>query len=118
MGAARLDLGSGGSGDGGGGLLLWGRALRFTQTATQGTQLKANPNSLGGVGPALQGAPERISCPRSTAHTCQPRTKSLNLLFSSSRRKWPPTPGFLPGKSRGRRAWRAWSMGLQRVRHD
>lgn len=48
MGAALLDLGSGSSGGNGGGLLLWGRALRFTQTATQGTQLKANPNSLGG----------------------------------------------------------------------
>ena len=44
VGTARLDLGSGGSG---GGLLLWGRALRFTQTTTQGTLLKADPNSLG-----------------------------------------------------------------------
>ena len=69
----------------------------------RGPSLRPTPTPWG-VGPALQGAPERISCPRSTAHTCQPRAKSLNLLFSSSRRKWPPTPGFLPGKSHGQKS--------------
>ena len=92
VGAARLDLGSGGSG---GGLLLWGRALRSPRPPPRGPCLRPTPTPWG-VGPALQGAPERTSCPRSTAHMCQPRARSLNLLFSSPRRKWPPTPGFLP----------------------
>ena len=35
------------------------------------------------------------------------------------RRKWLPTPVFLPGNSMDRGVWRAiQSMGLQRVRHD
>ena len=47
-------------------------------------------------------------------------------LFTSLhwRRKWQPTPVFLPGESQGRgipRPWEAWwlpSMGSQRVRHN
>ena len=34
------------------------------------------------------------------------------------RRQWHPTPVLLPGKSHGRRAWWAMSMGSLRVRHD
>ena len=51
------------------------------------------------MGPGLQGAPERISCPRSAAYRCRLKATSFSLLFSSPRRKWPPTPGSLPGKS-------------------
>ena len=34
------------------------------------------------------------------------------------RRKWQPTPVFLPGKSHGQRSLGAQSMGSQRVRQD
>ena len=35
------------------------------------------------------------------------------------RRKWQPTPIFLPGKSHGQREpGGLWSIGLQRVEHD
>ena len=34
------------------------------------------------------------------------------------RRKWQPTPVFLPGKSHGRRSLEGYSMGLQRVGDD
>ena len=34
------------------------------------------------------------------------------------RRKWQPTPVFLPGRSHGQRSLAGYSMGLQRIRHD
>jgi len=34
------------------------------------------------------------------------------------RRKWQPTPVFLPGKSPGQRSLEGWLMGLQRVGHN
>ena len=34
------------------------------------------------------------------------------------RRKWQPTPVFLPGKSRGQGAWWAAVYGVTRVRHN
>ena len=34
------------------------------------------------------------------------------------RRKWQPTPLFLPGKSHGQESGGLWSIGLQRVVHD
>ena len=46
-------------------------------------------------------------------------TTSLSLFtFMHWRRKWQPTPVFLPGESQGRGAWWLPSMGLHRVRHD
>ena len=44
---------------------------------------------------------------------------SLSLFtFMHWRRKWQPTPVFLPGESQGREAWWLPSMGSHRVRHD
>ena len=44
---------------------------------------------------------------------------SLSLFtFMHWRRKWQPTPVFLPGESQGRRAWWAAVYGKHRVRHD
>ena len=44
---------------------------------------------------------------------------SLSLFtFMPWRRKWQPTPVFLPGESQGREPGGLPSMGLQRVRHD
>ena len=44
---------------------------------------------------------------------------SLSLfIFMHWRRKWQPTPVFLPGESQGWGAWWLPSMGLHRVRHD
>ena len=45
---------------------------------------------------------------------------SLSLLtFMHWRRKWQPTPVFLPGESQGRGSLVGWrSMGSHRVRHD
>jgi len=34
------------------------------------------------------------------------------------RRKWQPTPAFLPGKSHGQRSLVGYSHGIARVRHD
>ena len=34
------------------------------------------------------------------------------------RRKWRPTPAFLPGESHGQRSLATGFMGLQSVRHD
>ena len=34
------------------------------------------------------------------------------------RRKWHPTPGFLPGESQGQRSLTLQSIGSHRVRHD
>ena len=46
-------------------------------------------------------------------------TTSLWLFtFKHWRRKWQPTPGFLPGKSHGQRSPLGHSMGSQRVWHD
>ena len=47
-------------------------------------------------------------------------TTSLSLFtFMHSRRKWQPTPVFLPGESQGRgQPGGLLSMGLHRVRHD
>ena len=44
---------------------------------------------------------------------------SLSLFtFMHWRRKWQPTPVFLPGESQGREAWWAAVYGWHRVRHD
>ena len=44
---------------------------------------------------------------------------SLSLFtFMHWRRKWQPTPVFLPGESQGREAWWAAIYGLHRVGHD
>ena len=43
---------------------------------------------------------------------------SLSLFTLHWRRKWQPTPVFLPGESQGRGAWWAVSMGWHRVGHD
>ena len=44
---------------------------------------------------------------------------SLSLFtFLHWRRKWQPTPVFLPGESQGREAWWAAIYGLHRVRHN
>ena len=44
---------------------------------------------------------------------------SLSLFtFMHWRRKWHPTPVFLPGESQGRGAWWAAVMGSHRVGHD
>ena len=40
------------------------------------------------------------------------------VTFLHWRRKWQPTPVFLPGESQGRGAWWAASMGSHRVGHD
>ena len=37
---------------------------------------------------------------------------------TSWRRKWQPTPVFLPGKSHGQRSWQATVHGLARVGQD
>ena len=43
---------------------------------------------------------------------------SLSLFtFMHWRRKWQPTPAFLPGESQGRGAWWVSPMGSHRVRH-
>ena len=41
-----------------------------------------------------------------------------SILCFYWRRKWQPTPVFLPGKSYGQRSLAGQSMGLQRVGHD
>ena len=41
-----------------------------------------------------------------------------SFLIHSWRRKWQPTPVFLPGQSHGRGAWWATVHGVQRVGHD
>ena len=44
---------------------------------------------------------------------------SLSLFtFMHRRRKWLPTPVFLPGESQGRKAWWAAVYGSHRVGHD
>ena len=53
---------------------------------------------------------------RIVRHDC---ATSLSLFtFMHWRRKWQPTPVFLPGESQGRGAWWLPSMGSHRVRHD
>lgn len=56
-----------------------GTCPQITQTTTQGTLLKANPNSLG-VGPALQGAP---GLPQEHSSHVPVKSQITNLLFSS-----------------------------------
>ena len=48
----------------------------------------------------------------------QTQLSDLAFTFMHWRRKWQPTPVFLPGESQGRGAWWLLSMGSHRVRHD
>ena len=52
---------------------------------------------------------------RDKEFTCQCKRHGFNPWVRKIpwRRKWQPTPVFLPGKSHGQR-----SLGLQKVRHD
>ena len=45
-------------------------------------------------------------------------TSLLIFTFMHWRRKWQPTPVFLPGESQGWGAWWAASMGSHRIRHN
>ena len=51
------------------------------------------------------------------SHSRVPAFVLVSLLSLSWRRKWQPTPVFLPGESRGQRSWRAAVRGV-RVGHD
>ena len=46
------------------------------------------------------------------------RLKQLNMHAVDWRRKWQPTPVFLPGESQGQEPGGLPSMGLHRVGHD
>ena len=52
--------------------------------------------------------------------SCQRRGLGLDPWIGKTplRRKWHPTPVFLPGESHGQRAWQARVHGVTRVRHD
>ena len=50
--------------------------------------------------------------------TMQETRFDLRVGKISSRRKWQPTPVFLPGKSHGERSLAGYSVGSQRVKHD
>ena len=43
---------------------------------------------------------------------------TFTFHFHALRRKWPPTPVFLPGESQGREPGGLLSMGSYRVGHD
>ena len=45
-------------------------------------------------------------------------TSLSHFTFMHWRRKWQPTPVFLPGDSHGQRSLAGWSTGPQRVGHD
>jgi len=45
-------------------------------------------------------------------------TRNLSAAKIPWRRKWQPTPVFLPEKSHGRAAWQVTVRRSQRVRHD
>ena len=64
------------------------------------------------------GAPKWLS---SKEHACQCRRRGFSRWVRKIpwRRKWQPTPVFLPGKSRGQRSLEGYSpWGCKRVRHD
>ena len=48
----------------------------------------------------------------------QTRLSDFTFTFMNWRRKWQPTPVFLPGESQGREPGGLPSMGLHRVGHD
>ena len=49
----------------------------------------------------------------------QTQLSNFTFTFMHGRRKWQPTPAFLPGEPQGREEpGRLLSMGLHRVRHD
>ena len=53
--------------------------------------------------------------------TCQCRTRGFDSWVGkiTRRRKWQPTPVFLPEKAHGQRSWAGSSpLGLKRIRHD
>ena len=100
--------------------VLHGKNLEATETATDGkTCSRIAPKEILGNSKFTNTGLLRWLSGKESACQCRKPGFHLWVYKFPWRRKWQPTPVFLPGKSHGRRSLVDYSpWGLKRVRHD